>query len=434
MQSSPSTTPNQRPPWAWVPSLYFIQGIPYAVVNVVALLMYKRLGLSDTDCALYSSWLALPWALKPLWSPFIEIFKDNRWWIVTMQSIIAVALGSIAFTLPTSFFFQSTLALFFLIAFTSATHDIAADGYYMIALDEHQQALNVGVRSLFYRVGTIFGEGALLIIVGILEIYTRKPAVAWSWVFLALAVLFSLFMFYHRLVLPRQQAPLHTIEHRAIKQVLQQIGETFISFIRKPQALTAIAFMLLYRLPEALLVKITPLFMNSNMSVGGLGLSTSEIGFVKGTVGVIGLIVGGIIGGIVVARDGFHRWRWPMVMSISLPNIFYVLLAYYQPESLLWINAAVGIEQFGYGFGFTLYMLFLLYYSQGSSKTAHYALCTGFMALSMIIPGMVAGWISDKLGYYQSFILVMLLVPLTFWIAAKIKVPKDFGRKQENTV
>lgn len=432
MQASSNTTSSRRAPWTWVPTLYFVQGIPFAVVNAVALLMYKRLGLSDTECALYSSWLSLPWVLKPLWSPFVELFKNNRWWIVTMQTLIAVALGGIAFTLPTSFFFQSTLALFFLIAFTSATHDIAADGYYMIALDEHQQALNVGVRSLFYRVGTLFGEGALLIIVGMLEVYTRKPAVAWSWMFMGLTLLFSLFMLYHRLVLPAGTSTEKTLRaKRDLQQTLQKIGDTFISFLRKPHALTAIAFMLLYRLPEALLTKITPLFLNSHISVGGLGLSTQEIGFVKGTVGTIGLIVGGIIGGIVVARDGFRRWRWPMVMAISLPNIFYVLLAYYQPSNLLWIDLAILIEQFGYGFGFTLYMLFLLYYSQGESKTAHYALCTGFMALSLLLPGLIAGWVSDTLGYYRSFLLVMALVPITFWIASRIKVPDDFGRKKQ---
>lgn len=431
MQTSDSTTNRRRAPWTWVPSLYFVQGIPFAVVNTVALLMYKRLGLSDTECALYSSWLSLPWVLKPLWSPFVELFKDNRWWIVTMQTLIAVALGGIAFTLPTSFFFQSTLALFFLIAFTSATHDIAADGYYMIALSEHQQALNVGVRSLFYRIGSLFGEGALLILVGMLEVYTRKPAVAWSWIFMILGILFSILMLYHRFILPSvDTSSLVQASEGSLRKNLRQVGHTFLSFIRKPHALTAISFMLLYRLPEAILTKISPLFLNSNISVGGLGLSTQEIGFVKGTVGTIGIIVGGIIGGVVVARDGFRRWRWPMVMAISLPNIFYVLLAYYQPHNLLWINLAIFVEQFGYGFGFTLYMLFLLYYSQGESKTAHYALCTGFMALSLMLPGLVAGWISDHLGYYRSFLLVMALVPITFWIASRIHVPDDFGRKK----
>lgn len=431
MRLSPNSTPKQTPPWAWVPSLYFVQGIPNAVVTTVALLMYKRLGMSDTDCALYSSWLALPWVFKPLWSPFVEIFKDNRWWIVTMQGLVSIALGGIAFTLPTSFFLQCTLALFFLIAFTSATHDIAADGYYMIALDEHQQTLNVGVRSLFYRIGVLFGEGALLIFVGMLEIYTRKPAVAWSWMFLTLGLLFSALMLYHRFFLPRGESSTpRKIGEKTANQILGEVFHTFYSFLRKPQALTAIAFMLLYRLPEALLTKIAPLFLNSNMRLGGLGLSTQEIGFVKGTVGTIGLIVGGIIGGMVVARDGIKRWRWPMVLAISLPNIFYVLLAYYQPDNLFWINLAVLIEQFGYGFGFTLYMLFLLFYSQGNNKTAHYALCTGFMALSLLLPGMMAGWISDTLGYYQSFILVMCLVPLTFWIASRIHLPVDFGRKK----
>lgn len=419
-----------RHPWTWIPSLYFVEGIPYVVVTSVALIMFKRLGLSDTECALYTSWLTLPWVFKALWSPFVDIFKTKRWWIIAMQALIGVSLGSIAFALPTTFFFQLSLAFLWLIAFSSATHDIAADGFYMIALDEHQQALNVGVRSTFYRLALIFGEGLLLMLIGLLEVYTRRPVIAWSWGFGFVGIIFLCTALYHKIILPRLHADKSLSDGEVtVNKSLQQFVETFTTFLQKPQATVAIAFMLLYRLPEALLVKITPLFLSEKMSLGGLGLTTSELGLVKGTVGVIGLTLGGIIGGIVVARDGFKRWLWPMVMAMSLPNIFYILLAYYQPEGLLWVNIAVGIEQFGYGFGLTLYMLYLLFYSQGVSKTAHYALCTGFMALSMILPGAISGWITDHLGYYNSFILVMFLVPVTFIVSAMIKVPDDFGRK-----
>ena len=430
MQKSKTAINSQRHPWTWVPSLYFVEGIPYVIVTSVALIMYKRLGLSDTECALYTAWLSSPWAFKPLWRPFVEIFKTKRWWIIAMQSIIGISMASIAFTLPTSFFFQATLAFFWLIAFSSATHDIAADGFYMIALDEHQQTLNVGVRSTFYRLATIFGEGLLLMLIGLLEVYTRKPVVAWSWGFGAVAALFLLIALYHHWILPRPTEDRSISQEKVtFKEGIQQFVETFITFIRKPRAIIAITFLLLYRLPEALLVKITPLFLSEVESKGGLALTTSELGLVKGTIGVIGITLGGIIGGIVVAKDGLKRWLWPMVMAMSLPNIFYIFLAYYQPEGLLWVNLAVGIEQFGYGFGFTLYMLFMLYFSQGASKTAHYALCTGFMALSMIIPGSIAGLLSDLLGYYQSFILVMLLVPISFYVAYLIRIPDNFGKK-----
>lgn len=433
MQKFNAATSKQRHPWTWIPSLYFVEGIPYVIVTSVALIMYKRLGLSDTEAALYTAWLSSPWAFKPLWSPFVDLFRTKRWWIIAMQAIIGISLASIAFTLPTSFFFQSSIAFFWLIAFSSATHDIAADGFYMIAQDEHQQALNVGVRSTFYRLAIIFGEGLLLMLIGSLEVYTRKPVIAWSWGLGAVAGLFLLVSLYHKFILPRLDSDQSLTETTlTIREGFQQFTETFLTFLRKPQATIAIVFLLLYRLPEALLVKITPLFLSEMMSKGGLGLTTGELGFVKGTVGVIGLTLGGIIGGIVVAKDGLHRWLWPMVAAMSLPNFFYILLAYYQPESLLWINLAVGIEQFGYGFGFTLYMLYMLYFSQGISKTAHYAICTGFMALSMILPGSIAGYLSDSFGYLNTFIIVMFLVPVSFYVSGLIRIPATFGQKSES--
>ena len=210
---------------------------------------------------------------------------------------------------------------------------------------------------------------------------------------------------------------------------MREFFATFVSFFQKKQILLAITFLLLYRLPEALLTKICPLFLISRVSKGGLGLSTAEFGFAYGTLGVIGLTFGGILGGIVVSEDGFKKWRWPMVMAISLPNCVYIFLAYFQPENIWWVNTAIAVEQFGYGFGFTLYMLFMLYFAQGESKAAHYAICTGFMALSMMLPGLVSGYIVTRFGYYVSFILVMLLVPVTFVVTSLIRVPDHFGQR-----
>lgn len=422
----------KRSPWAWVPTLYFAEGIPYVVVMSIAVLMYKRLGLSNTDAALYTSWLYLPWVIKPFWSPLVDVFRSKRWWIITMQLVIGAGLAGVAFTLPSSNFLQWTLAFFWLMAFSSATHDIAADGFYMLALDEHHQSLFVGIRSTFYRFATIAGQGMLLMLVSLLEVYTRKPAVAWSWIFFLAAAVFLLLCLYHHFTLPQ---PLEDEEQggerKSIREVFGEIFHTFLTFFQKDQAAIAIAFLLLFRLPEALITKICPLFLIDTMSQGGLGLTTGEIGWAQGTIGVIGLTLGGILGGVCVARDGFKRWLWPMVAAIGLPDCVYLFLAYFQPESTLWVNAAIGLEQFGYGFGFTAYMLFMLYFSQGKSKTAHYAFCTGFMALSMMLPGMIAGWLADMLGYYRFFILVMCLVPLTFFAAAIIRVPADFGLKKE---
>lgn len=416
-------------PWTWVPSLYFAEGLPYVIIMTISVLMYKRLGLSNTDAAYYTSWLYLPWVIKPFWSPIVDVFRSKRWWILLMQFIVGAGLAGVAFTLPTTNFLQWSLAIFYLMAFSSATHDIAADGFYMLALDEHEQSLFVGIRSTFYRIATVAGQGLLLMLVNVLEVYTRRPAVAWSYIFYFTAALFLLVCLYHYFVLPK---PKEDADHESSGIKFSDVGTTFITFFKKPQAFIAIVFMLLFRLPEALITKICTLFLNDNISKGGLGLTTGEVGWAQGTIGVIGLTIGGILGGIVVSNGGFKKWLWPMVMAITLPDCVYLFLAYYQPENMLWVDFAIGIEQFGYGFGFTAYMLFMLYFSQGESKTAHYAFCTGFMALSMMLPGMVAGWLADQLGYYSFFILVMCLVPLTFLAASLIKVPADFGMKKED--
>lgn len=426
----PARKGGKRNPWAWVPTLYFAEGLPYVVVMTIAIIMYKRLGLSNTDAAYYTAWLYLPWVIKPFWSPIVDVFRSKRWWVISMQLIIGAGLAGVAFTLPTSSFLQWSLAFFYLMAFSSATHDIAADGFYMLALDEHEQSLFVGIRSTFYRIATVAGQGLLLMLVNVLEVYTRRPAVAWSWIFYLTSAVFLLLCLYHYIIMPR---PSEDAVHSSERFSFSDVSKTFVTFFQKPKALVAITFMLLFRLPEALITKICPLFLIDKVSKGGLGMTTGEVGWAQGTIGVIGLLLGGILGGIAVAEGGFKRWLWPMVIAITLPDCVYLFLAYFQPENLLWVDLCIGTEQFGYGFGFTAYMLFMLYFSQGESKTAHYAFCTGFMALSMMLPGMVAGKLADMLGYYNFFILVMCLVPLTFLAAAIIKVPGDFGiKKHEN--
>ena len=408
-----------RAPWQWIPSLYFAEGLPNIIVTYIALVMYKRLGLSNAEAALYTSWLYLPWVIKPFWSPVVDILRTKRWWILLMQLFIGTSLAGVAFTLHCSPMVQWTLAFFWLMAFSSATHDIAADGFYMLELPTKEQALYVGIRSTFYRVSTIAGQGLLLMIAGVLEVYTRRPIQAWSYTFAIAAFVFLLLLAYHHYALPRPKADLPSAIQK--KEIGKAFLATFISFFRKPHFWAAIAFMLLYRLPEALLTKVCPLFLVDPVSEGGLGLTTSEVGFVQGTIGIIGLTVGGVLGGIAVSRDGLKRWLWFMVMAISLPDILYVLLAYFQPEGIHLTAICIFIEQFGYGFGFTAYMIYLISYAQGPSKTAHYAFATGFMALSMMLPGLFAGYLSDLMGYLNFFILVMLLVPVTFIVSAFIK-------------
>ncbi|WP_080903313.1 MFS transporter [Parabacteroides sp. Marseille-P3160] len=610
-------------PWAWVPSLYLAEGLPYVAVMTISVIMYKRMGISNTDIALYTSWLYLPWVIKPFWSPFVDLLKTKRWWIVIMQLLIGAGFAGIAFMLPLPFFFQGTLAFFWLLAFSSATHDIAADGYYMLALDTNQQALFVGIRSTFYRVATIMGQGVLIIIAGFLEsasgveplklkidaspeytttltlpstdrfaakegtihfipsqetlkigtapiekeqlkeivatvtasnltngfirqekgaeqggqseekadlwsVYVARPLgnwirenfgekkaevisdrtgnvgiaavhlsgppekgkemilnttmnrgdkslslihgdrlsfnehnwnkpaylvfqvdpkltaqtaaeykglsgnipFAWSITFFVLAGLFLLFSFWHRISLPQPDADKsHT--HLTASSILKEFSATFVSFFRKPQAAAGIFFMLTYRFSEAQLLKLINPFLLDPKEIGGLGLTTGEVGLVYGTIGIIGLTAGGIIGGVVAAKGGLKKWLWPMMLSMLLTCLTFVFLSFTQTDSLILINLCVFLEQFGYGFGFTAYMLYLIYYSDGEQKTAHYAICTGFMALGMMIPGMFAGWLQELLGYNHFFIWVMICSIVPIISASLLKIDSDYGKKRD---
>ena len=615
-----------KSPWAWIPSLYFAQGLPYVAVMTISVIMYKRLGISNTDIALYTGWLYLPWVIKPFWSPFVDIIKTKRWWTIAMQWILALAFAGIAFTIPAPFFFRLTLAVFWIMGFTSATHDIAIDGFYMLALDKHGQSLYVGIRSTFYRIATVAGQGLLVIMAGLIEtgtglapaqltvqaspaaqptvaeiprfngipadtavepyfIYTdpqvsvssnapdevngipfktyaaalrdsikrhneihgfteaenkeqaatarqspeqnsspfttwvkntfgenRQPATsdatgnnmavvgvrlskmpatnepvilnvthrsgdpgitlqsarfeftsenfdetayllfeidhkiksetratfigasgnipfAWMVVFLSLSAFFLAAAIYHSRILPRPVTDAHHSRQSA-HEIIEEFAHTFTSFFKKKQIWVAIAFMLLYRLPEAQLVKMINPFLLDPIDKGGMGLSTGEVGLVYGTVGIIGLTVGGIIGGIAAARGGLKRCLWPMAWSMSLTCLTFVYLSYAQDSSLLTINLCVFIEQFGYGFGFTAYMLYLIYFSEGKHKTAHYAICTGFMALGMMLPGMAAGWLQEAIGYRHFFIWTMICCAATIAVCAFIKIDPKFGLKQ----
>lgn len=471
-----SPVQKQRNPLWWVPSLYMAEGIPNVIVVTVALCMFKRLGVNNTETSLFIAWLYLPWVLKPFWSPIVDMVGSKRGWICLMQLIIGAALAGIAFLLPIGASLAWTLALLWLVAFSSATHDIAADGFYMLELNSHDQALYVGIRSTFYRVALILGQGLLIMLAGALEVHLGVPAKAWGITFGVAALLFLMFAGWHVASLPHSRRDasqgygwfksifsysegwllllsgiiclllgqpvwvwggllsimvlwnLLVMFHRHFAGH-RRSQSAFITFFQKPAIVTAIAFMLLYRFPEALLTPVSKFFLLDPVKAGGLGLSTSEVGFVQGTIGVIGLLLGGVLGGMAVATHGFARWKWSMVCAISLPNIVYVYLAYFQPQDLWNVNVCVFIEQFGYGFGFTAYMMFLLHFARGASETSHYAFCTGFMALSMMVPGWFAGWLQEQTGYLNFFIMVIVLCPVTFLVSALIKVDPLFGKK-----
>ncbi|MDD3320964.1 MAG: MFS transporter [Paludibacter sp.] len=418
-----------KSPWTWIPTLYFAEGLPYVVAMTVSVIMYKRLGISNTDIALYTSWLYLPWMIKPFWSPFVDLMKTKRWWIVSMQLLIGAGLAGVAFLIPMPFFFQGTLAVFWLLAFSSATHDIAADGFYMLALDSAQQSFFVGIRSTFYRLAMISAQGLLIILAGYLERTTGNIKLSWSITFFVMAGVFLLLFIYHRFALPKPDSD-KTLQNTNSSKIFKEFVTTFVSFFKKKNIGLALAFFLLYRLGEAMLVKIASPFLLDGRELGGLGLSTEAVGITYGTIGIIFLVLGGILGGIAASKGGLKFWIFPMALSITLPNIVYVIMSVYQPVSLITINIMVAIEQFGYGFGFAAYMLYMIYISEGEHKTAHYAFCTGFMAMGMMFPGMIAGWLQETVGYQTFFIIIMLCTIPTLAIIPFLKIDREFGKKK----
>jgi len=429
MEKITTAKPNKNlSPWFWVPSLYLAEGIPYVMVMTVSVIMYKRLGISNTDIAFYTSLLYLPWALKPLWSPLIDMFKTKRFWVVCMQFLISLALIGIALTVPTSSFLVLTLVVFAIMAFGSSTHDIAADGFYMLSLDQHQQAAYVGVRSAFYRVATITGQGLLVMLAGALEPKHGIPR-AWEFTFFVVAGIFILLFFYHRLVLPRPLSDKATLQEGS-ENILGAYFRTFVLFFKKKKIIVILLFLLFYRFAEAQLVKLVSPFLLDARAQGGLGLTTSQVGFVYGTVGILALTAGGLLGGYVISKKGLKWWLWPMVIIMHTPDLMFVYLSQVQPTNFLIINIAVALEQFGYGFGFTAYMLFMILISQGEHKTAHFAICTGIMAVGMMLPGMISGKIQDLVGYPHFFLWVIISTIPGFIVAALVKIDPEFGKKK----
>ena len=427
-------------PWWWIPSLYIAEGLPYFAVNTLTVIMYTNMGVGLKEMAFFTGWLYLPWVIKPFWSPVVDLFKTKRWWIIIMQFAMALSLGGVAFFLPGSSFFTITLIFFWLIAFFSATHDISADGLYLLSLDSYQQAAFVGVRSTFYRIASIAGQGGLVLLAGYLENKLGNIPLAWAYVFGILSVFFFLISIYHIFALPKSKSdkPIQDVNH---KTIFKDFIKTFTTFFRKPHIYAALAFMLLYRFPEALCIKLVQPFMLASKTIGGLGLTTSQTGLINGTIGVVALLMGGIAGGVAISKVGLKKMLYPMAMSLTLPCVFYCVLAMWQPSHFGLIASAVFIEQFGYGFGFSAYMLYLLYFSRGKNATSHYAFCTAFMAIGMMVPGMCAGWVYEWLqkyeffasdlnqGFVNFFWVVVLTSTLTYVVCGIVRIDPKFGKK-----
>lgn len=438
---------NRTTPWAWVPTLYFAQGIPYFIVNNISVLMFTKMGVPNGEMALFTSLLYLPWSIKPFWSPFVDIIKTKRWWTITMQLIMSAAFILLACTIPHPdaetiasgqtpiSMFSFTLLLFIITAFASATHDIAADGFYMLALTPGDQSAFVGIRSTFYRLASIFGQGVLVAIAGWIELTYENIPLSWNITLAVSAILFSIISCYHLFAIPRPQTDKSTLTPGTANAaaIVKEFARTFATYFTKPGVWLAIAFMLLYRLPEAFLLKMCMPFLVASKEVGGLALSTAEVGIVYGTIGVIFLTVGGILGGWFAAAKGLKKSLWWMAACMTLPCLTFVYLAVAQPTNIWVISTAIAIEQFGYGFGFTAYMLYMIYFSEGEFKTSHYAICTAFMALSMMIPGMFAGYLQEYMGYVGFFWMVMACCAATVIVTlfADRKIDAEYGKKEK---
>ncbi len=421
--------PVARNPWAWVPTLYLAEGAPYVMAMTVSVILYKRLGVSNTEIALYTSWLYLPWVIKPLWSPFVDMFRTKRFWIVSMQLLLGASFACVALTIPASHFFRYTLAFFWIMAFSSATHDIAADGFYMLGLREYQQAAFIGVRTIFYRIAMIAAKGILVVLAGTLETNGFSVASAWSVTFFLLAAIMLALMIYHLFVLPYPEAD-RPVSRDPSRSASAAFLRGFVVFFQRKDILAVIAFFLLYRFAEAQLVKMVAPFLLDPRVKGGLGLTTAEVGIVYGTVGAIALMLGGLIGGWVISRKGLKYWLWIMVFAMHLPDAIFIWLSQAMPENLWVINAAIALEQFGYGFGFTAYSLFMIMVCEGEYKTVHYAVSTGIMALGMMVPAMSSGWIQEQLGYQGFFLWILVSTVPGFIVAALIRIDPEFGKKE----
>ncbi|QBN17290.1 MFS transporter [Flavobacterium nackdongense] len=421
-------TPQNKNPWYWIPTLNFASGLPYAIIVTVSVIMYKNLGVNNEDIGLYTSFLYLPWVIKPLWSPFIDLYSTKRNWFLAMQLVIAIAFIFVGFTIPANNFFFLTLAFFWMAAFASASNDVATDGFYMLALTKEKQALFLGIRSTFYRLAMLTGNGLIVILGGYLEIKYGDKTKAWSHTMVLIGTLMALITIYNFFTTPKAET---TDEYLAAEKTEKpSFGKVFSTFFQKKQIGLILAFILIFRLGEAQLLKMLNPFLMDPLEKGGLGLSTESIGLIYGTFGIIALVIGGILGGIAISKNGLKKWMLPMVLAMRIPILGFVLLAHFQPQSHLFIYLTVILEQFGYGFGFAAFMMYLIYVAEGEFKTSHYSLATGFMALGMMLPGMISGYIQEYLGYENFFIWIVISTIPGLILSQYLTYPTEFGKKE----
>jgi PAT family beta-lactamase induction signal transducer AmpG len=416
-------------PWYWIPVLNFASGLPYAIIISVSVIMYKNLGINNEDIGIYTSLLYLPWVIKPLWSPFIDLYSTKRKWFLSMQLVISIAFLIVGLTIPFSNFFVISLAVFWVAAFASASNDVASDGFYMLALEKEQQSFFLGIRSTFYRLSMLTGNGLIVVIAGYLEQEYGDKQKAWSYTMIVVALIMAIITIYNFFSTPKTETTI--VENKTELVQNKSFGAVFATFFQKKQIGLVLAFILLFRLGESQLLKMLTPFLIDPITAGGMGLTTQDVGVIYGTFGVISLTVGGILGGIVISRDGLGKWMLPMILAMHLPIIGFILLSHFHPGSVIYVYLTVIAEQFGYGFGFAAFMMYLIYVADGESKTSHYSIATGFMALGMMLPGMLSGYIQEYLGYGNFFIWVFLATIPGLILSRFLIFPADFGKKSE---
>lgn len=581
-----------KSPWRWIPSLYFAEGLPFAIVMFLSVIMFKRMGIPNADITLYTGWLYLPWVIKPFWAPLVDVVGTKRNWILMLQLVIGVALAGVGLTIPIPDFFQFSIIFLWILAFASATHDVAVDGFYLLGLKESKQSFFIGFRSSFYKIALIVGQLVIVLFAGQMEsllslspaeftvvanpnkffeetikvdsvkakelsgmlrlvakpsyveistrpktreqigfykhfaksfnimngfsqaqlelpdtsnmqdlagnigivkfVLSKKPSegseyfinvdflegqdgikviegkdlrftdknwnrpaftvlqldsnvakktvavfkaqsqqipLAWTITFIALAGIFVLIFFYHRAVLPEPDDD-KPAGNRRISSSGKEFFRSYARFFEKKKIIIIILFLLFYNFGQAQLAKILTVFLMDSKELGGLGLSTTDVGLINGLVGTVALLLGGILGGLLIAKKGLKHWTWIMLVALTIPDLAYILLAWLQPVQTWIVYTCVAVESFGYGFGLTFYLMYLIYISTGEYRTSHYAIAAGFMALGMMLPGMISGLIQEAIGYKFFFIWVMVASIPAFVLVKYIPLEYQFGKKK----
>lgn len=419
---------NRKHPVRWVPTTWFAMGLPFVALASASSILYKNLGVSDSKIAFWTSLIMLPWTLKPLWGPFLEMYKTKKFFVYSTQIFTGVLFGLVALSLHASSFFSISIAILAIIAFSGATHDTAADGVYLNELDARQQAQFVGWQGAFYNIAKIVSGGLLVYLAGIFE---NKIGIvnAWSIVMLLYGAIMILLGLYNRMVLP-SGGEAKTV-HSA-REAMATLKDVIISFFQKKYIWFGLAFIVLYRFAEGQAIKITPLFFKASRAEGGLGLSTEQIGMLYGVFGAAAFVLGSIAAGYFVSNKGLNRKTLLLLCAIfNIPFAAYTYLAIALPENLYVIGAAVAVEYFGYGFGFVGLILFIMQQiAPGKYKMAHYAFASGLMNLGFMLPSMISGMVSDYLGYKEFFIWVLISTAPSFLVTWLVPLKKV---EEENT-